>query len=112
MSIESDWRVPSPLLRGVGIMAAAFIAIDGFIGVMRNDLEVSVAKSGVGVHLHGRLAWLCFIGMMMFAVGMVRFLGPPFGDGNFNFDQRRGRFGPIVLIGLGLYGASYGIASP
>ena len=49
----------------------------------------------------GGLAWLCFIGMMMMAVGMVRFLGPPFGDGNFDFDERRRRYGPMFVIGVG-----------
>jgi len=113
VTVESDWRVPSPLLRLVGIVAAAYIAIYGFMGVMRNDLEISLSKSSVGVqHLHGRLAWLCFTGMIMMAVGMVCFLGPPFGEGKFDFDERRGRFGPIVAIGLGLIGASHGIAAP
>jgi hypothetical protein len=67
-------------------------------------------KSGVGVHLHGFLAWLCFVGMMMMSVGVVRFLSPPFINGMFDFDERRRRFGPMFFIGVGLYVASQVIA--
>jgi hypothetical protein len=105
-SIESDWRVPTVGMRLVGIIAAIFLAIYGAIGVLRNNLAVSLSKTGRGVHLHGFLAWLCFVGMMMMAVGLVRFLSPPFDNGMFNFDERRRRFGPIFFIGLGLYVAS------
>jgi len=111
VSGDSDWRVPSPWARGLGILAAAFIAGYGAVGVLRNDLIVSLAKSSAGVHLHGSLAWLCFAGILMMAVGMVRFLGPPFDDGNFDFDKRRGRFGPIFAIGLGLMVFSHSMAS-
>jgi hypothetical protein len=107
---ESDWRVPSVGMRWFGIIAAAFTAIYGAIGVFRNDLNVSLSKSGLGVHLHGFLAWLCFVGMMMMSVGVVRFLSPPFDNGTFDFDERRRRFGPIFFIGLGLYIASQAIA--
>jgi hypothetical protein len=109
-SIESDWRVPSVGMRLFGIVAAPFMAIYGAIGVLRNDLDVSLSKSGLGVHLHGFLAWLCFVGMMMMSVGVVRFLSPPFDNGKFDFDERRRRFGPIFFIGLGLYIASQAIA--
>ena len=109
-SIESDWRVPSAGMRLFGIVAAPFMAIYGAIGVLRNDLDVSLSKSGLGVHLHGFLAWLCFVGMMMMSVGVVRFLSPPFDNGKFDFDERRRRFGPIFFIGLGLYIASQAIA--
>jgi hypothetical protein len=109
-SIESDWRIPSVGMRLFGIVSAAFMAIYGAIGVLRNNLNVSLSKSGAGVHLHGFLAWLCFVGMMMMAVTVVRFLGPPFDDGMFNFDERRRRFGPLFFIGLGLYVASQVIA--
>ena len=101
------------MMRVVGLMIAAFIAVSGLIGVLRNDLPISMSKSSVGVlHLHGRLAWLCFTGMMMFSAGTVLFVGPPFGEGKFDFDERRFRFGWMVLIGVGLMGASYGMASP
>ena len=52
-------------MRLFGIVSAAFMAIYGAIGVLRNNLNVSLSKSGAGVHLHGFLAWLCFVGMMM-----------------------------------------------
>jgi len=93
-------------MRVLGILAAACMAIYGFIGVLRNDLKVSLSKSGPGVHLHGYLAWICFTGMMMMSMGVVRFLSPPYVDGRFAFDERRRRFGPIFFIGLVLYGAS------
>jgi hypothetical protein len=107
---ESDWRVPSPWMRFLGIMGAVFIAVYGTIGVLRDDLNVSLSKSGAGVHLHGRLAWLCFAGMMMMSIGLTRFLGPASGDGKFDFDRRRRRFGPMVAVGLTLYVASQAIA--
>jgi hypothetical protein len=107
---ESDWRVPSPWMRFLGIMGAAFIGVYGTIGVLRDDLNVSLSKSGAGVHLHGRLAWLCFAGMMMMSIGLIRFLGPASGDGKFDFDRRRRRFGPMVAVGLTLYAASQAIA--
>jgi hypothetical protein len=97
-------------MRWVGIIAAAFIAIYGAIGVLRNDLKVSLSKSGPGVHLHGFLAWLCFTGMMMMSIGLIRFLSPPYDNGEFDFDERRRRFGPLVFIGLGLYVASQSFA--
>jgi hypothetical protein len=107
---ESDWRVPSPWMRFLGIMGAAFIAVYGAIGVLRDDLNVALSKSGAGVHLHGRLAWLCFGGMMMMSIGLIRFLGPASGDCKFDFDERRRRFGPMVAVGLALYAASQAIA--
>jgi hypothetical protein len=109
-STESDWRVPSVGMRWFGIIAAAFMAIYGATGVLRNDLNVSLSKSGLGVHLHGFLAWLCFVGMMMMSVGVVRFLSPPFNNGMFDFDERRRRFGPMFFVGLCLYVASQVIA--
>ena len=109
-SAEPDWRVPSVGMRWFGIIAAAFTAIYGACGVLRNDLNVSLSKSGLGVHLHGFLAWLCFVGMMMMSVGVVRFLSPPFDNGMFDFDERRRRFGPMFFVGLGLYVASQVIA--
>ena len=107
---ESDRKVPSPWMRFLGIIAAAFIAAYGTIGVLRNDLRVSLSKSSAGVHFHGRLAWLCFAGMMLMSIGLIRFLGPASGDGKFDFDRRRRRFGPIVAVGLTLYAASQAIA--
>ena len=110
MTYDSDWRVPSPWMRLLGIMAAAFIAVYGIVGVLRDDLEVSLSKSSAGVHLHGRLAWLCFAGMMLMSIGLIRFLGPAAGDGKFGFDERRRRFGPMFAVGLALYAASQAIA--
>lgn len=46
----------------------------------------------------------------MMSIGMVRFLAPEFGDGEFNFAARRRRFGPTVVVGLALYVASQVIA--
>ena len=106
MTNEADWRVPSRWMRFLGILAAVFIAADGAIGALRDDLNVSLSKSSAGVHLHGRLAWLCFAGMMMMSIGLVRFLGPAPGTRKFDFDERRRRFGPIFVIGLALYAAS------
>jgi len=80
--------------------------------VLRNDLKVSLSKSGPGVHLHGYLAWICFTGMMMMSMGVVRFLSPPYVDGRFAFDERRRVSGPIFFIGLVLYGASQSMAGP
>ena len=113
MIVESDWKLPSILLRCVGIVAAACLALYGFIGVMRNELVITRFKPNVGVMvLHGALAWLCFTGMMMMAVGIFRLLGPPFGDGTFDFEERRHRFGWIVLIGVALFAAPDGITAP
>jgi hypothetical protein len=97
-------------MRFFGIMGAGFISVYGIIGLLRDDLEVSLSKSDPGVHLHGRLAWLCFAGMMMMSIGLVRFLGPAPGYGEFDFDERRHRFGPMFAIGLALYAASQAIA--
>ncbi len=110
MTNESDWRVPSPWMRLLGIVGAAFLTVYGITGVLRDDLEVSLSKSGAGVHLHGRLAWLCFVGMAMMSLGLVRFLGSLPGNGEFNFDERRRRFGPVFALGLLLYVASQAIA--
>jgi hypothetical protein len=109
-SIGSDWRVPSVGMRLLGIIAAAFMAAYGAIGVLHNDLNVSISKSGLGVHLHGFLAWLCFLGMMMMSLGAVRFLRRPFNGDTLDFDERRRRFGPLFFVGLGLYIASQAIA--
>jgi len=35
--------------------------------------------------------------------GLVRFLAPEFGDGEFDFSARRRRSGPILAAGLALY---------
>jgi hypothetical protein len=48
--------------------------------------------------------------MMMMSIGLIRFLGPASGDGKFDFDERRRRFGPIFAVGLALYAASQAIA--
>ena len=102
----------STLLRLVGIVAAALIALYGFVGFMRNDLAVppmSKHSTIALLHYHGGLAWLCFTGMTLLAVGIFRLLGPPFGDELFDFADRRHRFSWIVLIGLGLFCAPQGI---
>jgi hypothetical protein len=111
--VESDWKLPSILLRCVGIAAAARLTLYGFIGVMRNELAITRFELNVGVMvIHGALAWLCFTGIMMMTVGIFRLLGPPFGDGTFDFEERRHRFGWIVLIGVGLFAAPDGINAP
>jgi hypothetical protein len=94
-----------PWMCFLGITAAAFIAACAAIGVLRNDLRVSLSKSSAGVHFHGRLAWLCFAGMMLMSIGLIRFLGPASGDGKFDFDDRRRRFGPIFAVRPALYTA-------
>jgi hypothetical protein len=108
---ESDDKVPSAWMRVLGIIGAAFMVVYGTIGVLRDDLHVSLSKSSsAGVHLHGRLAWLCFAGLMMMSIGMVGFLAPEFGDGEFDFSARRRRFGPILAAGLAFYVGSQLIA--
>jgi hypothetical protein len=92
--------------RFLGIMAAAFLAIYGAVGVLRDDLDASLSKSGRGVHLHGPLAWLCFAGMIVMSIAAIRIFGPAPGVGKFNFDERRIRFGPLFGIGLVLYATS------
>ena len=109
MTEESDHRTPSAWMRVLGILGAAFLVVYGIVGVLRNDLHVSLSKStSVGVHLHGPLAWACFAGMMLMSIGIVRFLAP--GDGEFDFAARRRRFGPIFVVGGALYVASQVIA--
>jgi hypothetical protein len=102
--------VTSTLVRLVGIIASVLIATDGLIGAMCNDLVVPEASknSSVMLHFHGVLAWLCFAGMTIFAVGIFRFLGPPFGDDTLDFEDRRRRSVPLVAIGLGLFIALQG----
>jgi hypothetical protein len=111
MTGESDGRIPSAWMRALGILGAAFMIVYGIVGVLRDDLHVSLSKSSSsGVHLHGPLAWLCFVGLVMMSIGMVRFLAPEFGDGKFDFAARRRRFGPIFAAGLALFVASQVIA--
>jgi hypothetical protein len=108
MTDEYDGKFPSPLVRILGIVAAAFVSVYGAIGVLRNDLYASLSKSGGGVHLHGPLAWLCFGGMLMMSLAAVRILRS--GDGKLDFYERRRQQGPIFVIGLVLYAASQMIA--
>jgi hypothetical protein len=111
MTDRSDGKTPSVWMRVLGIFGAAFMVVFGTVGVLRDDLYVSLSKSSsTGVHLHGPLAWLCFAGLTMMSIGMVRFLAPEFGDGEFEFAARRRRFGPAVVVGLALYVASQVIA--
>jgi hypothetical protein len=109
MTNESDHKAPSAWMRALGILGAAFLVVYGIVGLLRNDLHVSLSKSSsAGVHLHGPLAWACFVGMMLMSIGIVRFLAP--GDGEFDFAARRRRFGPIFVIGALFYVASQVIA--
>jgi uncharacterized membrane protein YidH (DUF202 family) len=111
MSDESDGKTPSAWMRALGIIAATCMVGYGALGVARNDLHVSLSKSSsAGVHLHGLLAWLCFAGMIMLSVGIIRFLAPEFGDGQFDFAERRRRFGPLIVVGVVLYVATQMIA--
>jgi len=108
--IGSDDRVPSTWKRVLGMVAAAFMIGYGVRGLWRNDLYVSLSKSAdSGVHLHGFPAWLCFSGMLMMSVGLVRFLAPEGGHVEFDFDKRRRRHGPMFFIGLGLFVAAQAI---
>jgi hypothetical protein len=109
MTDEYYGTYPSPLVRILGIVAAAFVAVYGVIGVLRNDLYASLSKSGGGVHLHGPLPWLCFGGMLMMSLGAVRILRS--GDGKLDFYERRRQQAPIFVIGLVLYAASQMIAN-
>jgi hypothetical protein len=108
---EYDWRVPSVWMRALGIGAGMFLVGYGIVGVSRNDLEVGLVKNSPGVHLHGALAWVCFAGMTLMSVGLVRFLAC-FGEGRFDFDARRRRFGPMFVIGLVIYAAAQFIGDP
>jgi hypothetical protein len=111
MTDESDDRVPSAWLRVLGIIGAGFLVVYGAIGVLRNDLHVSLSKSSSpGVHLHGPLAWLCFAGMVTMSIGLIGFLAPEFGDGEFDFAARRRRFAPALVVGLVFYVAAQVIA--
>lgn len=113
MTDEPDGRTPSAWMRVLGIIAAGYLVVYGLIGVSRDDLKVSLSKSGsAGVHLHGALAWLCFAGLSTMSIGLVRFLAPESGDGKFDFAARRRRFGPIFAVGLAFYVASQLIAGP
>jgi hypothetical protein len=109
MTDDSDHKTPSAWMRVLGILGAAFLVLYGIVGVLRNDLHVSLSKStSVGVRLHGPLAWACFAGMLLMSIGIIRFLAP--GDGEFDFAARRRRFGPMILVGGALYVASQVIA--
>jgi hypothetical protein len=108
---DCDWRVPSVWMRALGIVAGVFLVGYGIVGVSRNDLEVALVKNSPGVHLHGALAWVCFAGMTLMSVGLVRFLAC-FGEGRFDFDARRRRFGPMFVIGLVVYAATLFIGDP
>lgn len=104
MTNGSDVNAPSALIRIVGIIGAVWLALYGTIGVLRNDLHVSLSKSSsAGLHLHGFLAWLCFAGMIMMSLGMVGLLAPQFGEGEFDFAGRRRRFGPTFVVGVLFY---------
>jgi hypothetical protein len=107
---DSDGKTPSLWMRVFGVVGAACMVVYGIIGVCRDDLHVSLTKSGAGVHLHGPLAWLCFAGMMMMSLGLIRFLAPEFGDGGFDFAARRRRFGPVFAFGLAFFVAAQAIA--
>jgi hypothetical protein len=112
MSYRFDGNAPSSWMRGLGIVCAALIAGYGGVGVLRNDLHVSVGKSDhVGVHLHGALAWLCFAGMLMMSIAIFRVVAPESGDGKYDFYARRNRYGPMFVLGLVLFIAAQGIAS-
>ena len=108
----SDHRVPSVWMRFLGVIGSVFMVGYGTLGVWRNDLHVSLSKSSnSGVHLHGFLAWLCFAGMVMMSIGLVRFLAPESGGGaEFDFDARRRRHGPLFFTGLALFVAAQAIA--
>lgn len=111
MSDDSDGKAPSGWIRVIGIVGAAFVVLYGAKGVLHDDLHVSLSKSSsAGVHLHGALAWLCVAGLVMISIGVVGFLAPEFGDGEFNFAARRRRFGPIFALGAVFYVASQVIA--
>ncbi len=111
MTYGSDGKAPSVWIRVVGMIGAVYIVVYGAMGLWRDDLLVSLSKSGSnGVHLHGPLAWLCFAGFVMFSIGLVGLVAPEFGDGEYDIAARRRRFGPILLVGLGFYVASTVIA--
>jgi hypothetical protein len=98
-------------MRALGIIGAVFMAGYGTFGVWRNDLHVSLSKSGnASVHLHGPLAWLCYAGMLMMSIGLTRFLAPESGEIEFDFDARRRRHGPLFFVGLALFVAAQAIA--
>jgi len=107
MTDGSDGKAPSAWIRVFGIIGAVLMAGYGAVGVLRDDLHVSLSKSGsVGVHLRGPMAWLCFAGMVMMSIGLIGLLSPEFGDRQFDFAARRRRFGPKFVVGLVLYVAT------
>jgi hypothetical protein len=111
MTDESDGKAPSMWIRVVGTIGAAYFVVYCATGLWRDDLLVSLSKSSShGVHLHGPLAWLCFAGALMFSIGLVGFLAPAFGGGEFDASARRRRFGPILTVGLACYVAAQLIA--
>jgi hypothetical protein len=111
MTDGSDGKAPSVWIRVVGMIGALWFVVYCAIGVWRDDLVVSLSKSSSnGVHLHGRLAWLCFAGSVMFSIGLVGLVAPEFGDGEYDIAVRRRRFGPILLVGVAFYVASQVIA--
>jgi hypothetical protein len=107
----SDDRVPAPWKRVLGIVAAVFMVGYGMVGLWRNDLHVSLSKTAnSGVHLRGILAWLCFAGMVMMALGLTRFVAWKSGEREFDFDARRRRHGPMFFGGLAVFVVTQAIA--
>jgi hypothetical protein len=108
---EFDDRVPSTWMRVLGILGAVFMIGYGAVGAWHDDLRVSLLKSSnPGVHLHGFLAWLCFLGMLLMSIGLARFLAPEPGKDEFDFDARRRRHGPMFFVGLAFFVAAQAIA--
>ena len=104
MSEGPEDGAPSAWIRLIGIVGAVFMALYSFIGVLRDDLHVTLSKSdGTGVHLHGPLSWLCFAAMLMISIGMAGFLLLDSGGGEFDETARRRRFGPMIAIGVAMY---------
>jgi hypothetical protein len=98
-------------MRVFGIVGAVIMVGYGALGVWRNDLYVSLSEHGnAGVHLHGPLAWLCFVGMLMMSIGLTRFVAPESGEAGFDFEARRRRHGPLFFVGLALFVATQAIA--
>ncbi|MBV8143824.1 MAG: hypothetical protein JO184_02365 [Gammaproteobacteria bacterium] len=112
VDLNADYRVPSMWMRCLGILGSVFMVGYGAIGVWRDDLHVSLSKSDhSGVHLRGALAWLCFVGIVMMSIGLIRFLAPASDEGGqFDFDARRRRHGPLFFLGLALFVVAQAIA--
>ena len=103
MAREAIPTYPGPAVRVLGVLAAGFLIVDGAIGVARNDLAAGLVRSGPIVHLHGFLAWICYGGLLMMSLGIVRLCFPAPGTEHLDFFERRARYGLPAVLGIMIY---------